>query len=160
MKGFHVRTQIWVLTSSLSSSSWLGTLFGWTTQLPTINSQLSQLSPFWFPFLFLSIFTVFFSSQPNHCSTFNFISLFLSSVYLTLMMMIWLNQKPLLHLSLLLLVLFSSSTESLRFELQSGHTKCISEDIKSNSMTVGKYTVINPNEGSPLPDSHKVTVRV
>ncbi|MCH98062.1 transmembrane emp24 domain-containing protein p24delta9-like [Trifolium medium] len=33
-------------------------------------------------------------------------------------------------------MLFSSSTESLRFELQSGHTKCISEDIKSNSMTV------------------------
>ncbi|RDY04865.1 Transmembrane emp24 domain-containing protein p24delta9 [Mucuna pruriens] len=70
------------------------------------------------------------------------------------------NHKPLAHLSLLLLVLFSSSTESLRFELQSGHTKCISEDIKSNSMTVGKYFVVNPNEGQPLPDSHRVTVRV
>ncbi|XP_004516568.1 transmembrane emp24 domain-containing protein p24delta9-like [Cicer arietinum] len=70
------------------------------------------------------------------------------------------NHKPLLHLSLLILVLFSSSIESLRFELQSGHTKCISEDIKSNSMTVGKYTVINPNEGYPLPDSHRFTVRV
>lgn len=68
--------------------------------------------------------------------------------------------KPLVHLSLLLLVLFSSSTESLRFELQSGHTKCISEDIKSNSMTVGKYSLVNPNEGQPLPDSHRVTVRV
>ncbi|KAK4278755.1 hypothetical protein QN277_016557 [Acacia crassicarpa] len=27
-------------------------------------------------------------------------------------------------------------------------------------MTVGKYSVVNPNEGFPLPDSHKVTVRV
>ncbi|KAL2344586.1 hypothetical protein Fmac_005871 [Flemingia macrophylla] len=68
--------------------------------------------------------------------------------------------KPLLHFSLLLLVLFSSSTESLRFELQSGHTKCISEDIKSNSMTVGKYHIVNPSEGYPLPDSHRITVRV
>nr|AFK33440.1 unknown [Lotus japonicus] len=76
--------------------------------------------------------------------------------------MIGLNQKPFLHLCLVLLVLFSSSssTESLRFELQSGHTKCISEDIKSNSMTVGKYSIINPNEGFPLPDTHRVTVRV
>ncbi|XP_061370894.1 transmembrane emp24 domain-containing protein p24delta9-like isoform X2 [Gastrolobium bilobum] len=61
---------------------------------------------------------------------------------------------------LLLVLLFFSSTESLRFELQSGHTKCISEDIKSNSMTVGKYSIVNPNEGHPLPDSHRVTVRV
>ncbi|CAI8617570.1 unnamed protein product [Vicia faba] len=70
------------------------------------------------------------------------------------------NQKPLLHLSLLLLMLFFSSTESLRFELQSGTTKCISEDMKSSSMTVGKYSIVNPNEGYPLPDSHRVTVRV
>lgn len=51
-------------------------------------------------------------------------------------------------------------SQSLRFDLQSGHTKCISEDIKSNSMTVGKYHVVNPNEGYPMPDTHKVTVRV
>lgn len=74
--------------------------------------------------------------------------------------MIKLNQKPFFHLSLLLLILFSSSTESLRFELKSSLTKCISEDIKSNSMTVGKYTIVNPNEGYPLPDSHRITVRV
>ncbi|KAL8142315.1 hypothetical protein V2J09_015347 [Rumex salicifolius] len=55
--------------------------------------------------------------------------------------------------------LFGSS-QSLRFDLQSGHTKCISEDIKSNSMTVGKYHVVNPHDGAPLPDSHKITVRV
>lgn len=49
---------------------------------------------------------------------------------------------------------------SMRFELQSGHTKCIAEDIKNNAMSVGKYNVINPKEGAPLPDSHKLTVRV
>ncbi|KAF5443371.1 hypothetical protein F2P56_035930 [Juglans regia] len=64
-----------------------------------------------------------------------------------------------LHFLLILWLLFSTS-ESVRFDLQSGHTKCIAEDIKSKSMTVGKYSVINPNEGHPLPDSHKITVRV
>ncbi|GAB2214452.1 hypothetical protein Drorol1_Dr00018799 [Drosera rotundifolia] len=49
---------------------------------------------------------------------------------------------------------------SLRFDVQSGHSKCISEDIKSNSMTVGNYHVINPNENSPLPDSHKLSASV
>ncbi|PRQ54669.1 hypothetical protein RchiOBHm_Chr1g0316281 [Rosa chinensis] len=53
--------------------------------------------------------------------------------------------------------LFSTS-QSLRFELQSGHTKCIVEDMKANAMTVGKYSVVNPNEGQPLPPSHKLTV--
>lgn len=53
------------------------------------------------------------------------------------------------------------TSESIRFELQSGLTKCISEDIKGNSMTVGKYSVVNPHgEAQPVPDSHKVTVRV
>lgn len=51
-------------------------------------------------------------------------------------------------------------SQSLRFDLQSGHTKCIAEDMKANAMTVGKYHVVNPNEGTPLPDTHKVTVRV
>ncbi|KAL2484665.1 Transmembrane emp24 domain-containing protein p24 delta 7 [Abeliophyllum distichum] len=50
--------------------------------------------------------------------------------------------------------------ESIQFDLELGHTKCITEDIKSNSMTVGKYHVVNPNEGHPLPDTHKLTVRV
>ncbi|KAF7123834.1 hypothetical protein RHSIM_Rhsim12G0079100 [Rhododendron simsii] len=63
--------------------------------------------------------------------------------------------------SLLLILGFISNTvQSLRFDLQSGHTKCISEDIKTNAMTVGKYTIVNPSEGHPLPDSHKITVRV
>ncbi|KAH7570055.1 hypothetical protein JRO89_XS05G0037700 [Xanthoceras sorbifolium] len=54
----------------------------------------------------------------------------------------------------------SITSQSLRFELESGHTKCIAEDIKSNSMTVGKYSIVNAEEGHPLPESHKVTVRV
>lgn len=66
-----------------------------------------------------------------------------------------------LTLTLVLIIgLLSSTSQSLRFEIQSGHTKCIAEDIKSNSMTVGKYNVVNPNDGQPLPESHKLTVRV
>nr|GEV24622.1 transmembrane emp24 domain-containing protein p24delta9-like [Tanacetum cinerariifolium] len=52
------------------------------------------------------------------------------------------------------------SGESIRFELESGHTKCIAEDIKSNSMTVGHYSIVNPNEGQPLPESHRITLKV
>lgn len=50
--------------------------------------------------------------------------------------------------------------ESMRFDLNSGNTKCIGEDIKSNSMTVGKYNVVLPNEADAIPDSHKLTVKV
>ncbi|XP_074580269.1 transmembrane emp24 domain-containing protein p24delta9-like [Curcuma longa] len=49
---------------------------------------------------------------------------------------------------------------ALRFELESGHTKCVSEDIKLHAMAVGKYSVVNPSESTPLPESHKITVRV
>ncbi|GAB4831677.1 hypothetical protein Ancab_005689 [Ancistrocladus abbreviatus] len=48
----------------------------------------------------------------------------------------------------------------MRFELRSGGTKCITEDLKHEAMTVGKYTVVNPNESRPLPSSHRLTVRV
>lgn len=61
---------------------------------------------------------------------------------------------------LLILGFLLSTSESVRFDLESGQTKCIAEDIKSNSMTVGKYSVVNPDEAHPLPDTHKVTVRV
>ncbi|KAJ6960058.1 transmembrane emp24 domain-containing protein p24delta9-like [Populus alba x Populus x berolinensis] len=56
--------------------------------------------------------------------------------------------------------LFLTIAESMRFDLQSGHTKCISEDIKNSAITVGKYNAVNPNEGYPLPDTHKLNVRV
>ncbi|KAF5735555.1 transmembrane emp24 domain-containing protein p24delta9 [Tripterygium wilfordii] len=54
----------------------------------------------------------------------------------------------------------SITAESMRFDLQSGQTKCISEDIKSNAMTVGKYSIVNPSEGNPLPETHRLTTRV
>ncbi|KVH97731.1 hypothetical protein Ccrd_000160 [Cynara cardunculus var. scolymus] len=56
--------------------------------------------------------------------------------------------------------LLSTIAQSIRFELESGHTKCIAEDIKSNSMTVGHYSIVNPNEGQPLPESHRITLKV
>ncbi|MCD7460728.1 hypothetical protein HAX54_044308, partial [Datura stramonium] len=65
--------------------------------------------------------------------------------------------------NLLLVLIFgfiATQVESLRFDLQSGQTKCIAEDIKSHAMTVGKYHIVNPNEGYPLPDTHKIVVRV
>ena len=65
-----------------------------------------------------------------------------------------------LVLIILGLMLETDIGESMRFELESGNTKCISEDIKPNAMTVGKYSIVNPNEGYSLPDSHKLTVRV
>ncbi|GAA0174492.1 vesicle coat protein [Lithospermum erythrorhizon] len=67
---------------------------------------------------------------------------------------------------LLLGMLFIIQVESVGFELASGHTKCIAEEIKANSMTVGKYHILDPSigsaalEGNPLPESHKITVRV
>ncbi|XAR65221.1 hypothetical protein NMG60_11009267 [Bertholletia excelsa] len=63
-------------------------------------------------------------------------------------------------LVVLMLGVVAKTGQSLRFDLQSGHTKCIAEDMKSNSMTVGKYSTVNPDEGHPLPQSHKLTVRV
>ncbi|KAA8547963.1 hypothetical protein F0562_004392 [Nyssa sinensis] len=61
---------------------------------------------------------------------------------------------------ILILGLMSSIVHAMRFDIQSGNTKCITEDIKTNAMTVGKYIVVNPNEGYPMPDTHKITVRV
>ncbi|KAF5933527.1 hypothetical protein HYC85_029698, partial [Camellia sinensis] len=65
-------------------------------------------------------------------------------------------------ISLLLLILLgfiSNAAQSLRFDLQSGHSKCIAEYIKTNSMFVPKYTIVNPNNPHPFPESHKITVR-
>lgn len=67
--------------------------------------------------------------------------------------------------SILLLIaivpaLMCNVVNSMRFDLKSGNPKCIVEEIMSNAMTVGNYSVVNPNEGYPIPDSHKLTVRV
>lgn len=69
------------------------------------------------------------------------------------------SNSILLH-AILTIALTCGIANSMRFELQTGSTKCISEDIKSNAMTVGKYSVVNPNEGYPIPDSHRITVKV
>ncbi|NP_001151722.1 transmembrane emp24 domain-containing protein 10 precursor [Zea mays] len=71
-------------------------------------------------------------------------------------------------LALLLLILATASpTGALRFDLRSGHTKCISDDIKVGAMAVGKYQVMAPDgvassSSSPqqLPDSHRISLRV
>ncbi|XP_047317274.1 transmembrane emp24 domain-containing protein p24delta9-like [Impatiens glandulifera] len=70
------------------------------------------------------------------------------------------HRSTVVSIVIIVLVFVSVIAESLRFDLTSGHTKCIAEDIKSNSMTVGKYHIVNPNEGQTLPESHNLTVRV
>ncbi|CAN0924337.1 Transmembrane emp24 domain-containing protein p24delta9 [Linum grandiflorum] len=49
----------------------------------------------------------------------------------------------------------SRVVESMRFELQSGEMKCIAEEIKSQTITVGTYSVVDWSEGDP-----KITVKV
>ncbi|XLU35495.1 hypothetical protein S245_071561 [Arachis hypogaea] len=63
-------------------------------------------------------------------------------------------------LAFITLALMCGITNSMRFELRSGQTKCIAEEIKSNAMTVGKYSVVNPSEGYPIPDTYKLVVKV
>jgi len=49
----------------------------------------------------------------------------------------------------------------MRYELKSSKTKCIGEEIHENAMSIGKYFIVNPNEDNhPLPDSHKIIVKV
>lgn len=77
------------------------------------------------------------------------------------MNMIGSNPQPhLLFLLVLVVGLFSCLVQSMRFDLQTGVTRCIAEDIKKNSMTIGNYSIVNPNEGQPLPSDHTITVQV
>ncbi|CAL5188805.1 unnamed protein product [Lathyrus oleraceus] len=77
--------------------------------------------------------------------------------------MVGIGLKPqphsLFHL-VLAVTLFSCSVQSLRFDLPSGFSKCISEDIKKSWMTVGNYSIVNSNEGQPLPSDHTIAVTV
>ncbi|XP_057436045.1 transmembrane emp24 domain-containing protein p24delta7-like [Lotus japonicus] len=68
--------------------------------------------------------------------------------------------NQILFLLLVSPALMCSFVDSMRFELKSNQPKCINEDIKSNALTVGKYYVVSPSEGYPVPDSHKITLRV
>ncbi|XP_062211401.1 transmembrane emp24 domain-containing protein p24delta9-like [Phragmites australis] len=68
---------------------------------------------------------------------------------------------------LLLLLAAALPASALRFDLHSGHTKCISDDIKVGAMAVGKYHIVAPDDGSlssssqqQLPDSHRISLRV
>ncbi|TKY65152.1 Transmembrane emp24 domain-containing protein p24delta9 [Spatholobus suberectus] len=68
--------------------------------------------------------------------------------------------NPNLLVLLLAPALMCSVVNSVQFQLKPSHPKCFSEDLKSNVITVGNYNVVNPNDGYPIPDSHKITVRV
>ncbi|XP_051212308.1 transmembrane emp24 domain-containing protein p24delta9 [Lolium perenne] len=66
-------------------------------------------------------------------------------------------------LTLLVVILILSgalSAGALRFDLLSGHTKCISDDIKVGAMAVGKYHIVEAEGSSELPDSHRISLRV
>ncbi|XP_058777333.1 transmembrane emp24 domain-containing protein p24delta7-like [Vicia villosa] len=68
-----------------------------------------------------------------------------------------------LFLLLISIALFSSSVQSMRFDLPStkgNNVRCFSEEIKKNSMVVGNYSIVNPNEALPLPSNHTITVQV
>ncbi|KAL7608317.1 hypothetical protein Lser_V15G11585 [Lactuca serriola] len=59
---------------------------------------------------------------------------------------------------ILTLPLLSTIVQSVRFQIESGVAKCIHDELKINSMTVAEYSVVNPNEGHPLPEHHKISV--
>jgi hypothetical protein len=65
-----------------------------------------------------------------------------------------------LPLAILILLSGALSAGALRFDLLSGHTKCISDDIKVGAMAVGKYHIVEPEGSSQLPDSHRISLRV
>nr|XP_043613310.1 transmembrane emp24 domain-containing protein p24delta9-like [Erigeron canadensis] len=69
-------------------------------------------------------------------------------------------QKLMLCRVIIIIGFVSLMVQSIRFDMESGHTKCISEDIKTNSMTVAHYSIVHPIEGQALPESHKLTLRV
>ncbi|KAK9074653.1 hypothetical protein SSX86_007251 [Deinandra increscens subsp. villosa] len=59
-----------------------------------------------------------------------------------------------------MVILGLASVKGMRFDLETGATKCITEDIKINAMTVGKYSIVKPVEGFPLSEEDRITVRV
>ncbi|PWA71297.1 hypothetical protein CTI12_AA282200 [Artemisia annua] len=56
--------------------------------------------------------------------------------------------------------LTTSRNPSVRFDIESGKIKCMLEDIKIDYVTVGNYSIVNPNEGHPLPEHYQITVTV
>lgn len=75
----------------------------------------------------------------------------------------WLRPSALLLLVASALLSAPSPARALRFDLESGHTKCISDEIKVNAMAVGKYHIVSPDPNFPdaqLPESHRISLRV
>ncbi|GJS44223.1 condensin-2 complex subunit D3 [Tanacetum coccineum] len=63
-------------------------------------------------------------------------------------------------IGILVLVSSSCKVNGMRFDIKTGATKCITDDIQSYSLSVGKFTIVNPDQDYPLPDSHRITVRI
>ncbi|KAK1432884.1 hypothetical protein QVD17_09786 [Tagetes erecta] len=61
---------------------------------------------------------------------------------------------------ILVLLVSLHRVNGMRFDIKTGATKCITEDIQPISLSVGKYSIVNPDEDYPLPDSHRVTIRI
>ena len=75
----------------------------------------------------------------------------------------WLRPSALLFLVASALLSAPSPVRALRFDLESGHTKCISDETKVNAMAVGKYHIVGPDPNFPdaqLPESHRISLRV
>ncbi|KAL4581791.1 hypothetical protein LXL04_006319 [Taraxacum kok-saghyz] len=72
----------------------------------------------------------------------------------------WRSTTILTTVVVILGLVSSPVVKGMRFEIKTGATKCITEDIPSNSLTVGKYSIVDPKEDHPLPDSHRITVRI
>jgi len=71
------------------------------------------------------------------------------------------TQKPyFLFLLVVAMGLLSYSVQSMRFDLSYKGAKCFSEDVMKNSMIVGNYSILNLNEGNPLPSNHTITVQL
>ncbi|RLN29728.1 transmembrane emp24 domain-containing protein 10 precursor [Panicum miliaceum] len=71
----------------------------------------------------------------------------------------WLCPSALLLLVAFALLPAARPARALWFDLESGHTKCISDEIKVNSMAVGSKSGPTPN--SPTPgSSHRISLRV
>ncbi|KAK1649843.1 hypothetical protein QYE76_067648 [Lolium multiflorum] len=68
--------------------------------------------------------------------------------------------RSLILLVVLLILSGALSAGALRFDLLSGHTKCISDDIKVGAMAVGKYHIVEAEGSSELPDYHRISLRV
>ncbi|XP_076891587.1 transmembrane emp24 domain-containing protein p24delta9-like [Bidens hawaiensis] len=50
------------------------------------------------------------------------------------------------------------NVNGMRFDIKTGATKCIMDDLKAISLSVGSYNIISND--LPLPESHRITLRI